>query len=203
MKKINKLLSLSLVIFLMFAFTQTTPLKTFRVAEGVKISLPKDFQPMKDADIAKKYFTDRKPIAMYTDPEGKADFGFNLTETEWTKDDLAVLQRFYEATIRRTFDEVQFMQKEKKHINGREYILFEFIGFINSDPNAIIQRGKKARYNYMIYTVWQKRVALFQFNCPGGLYRKWQPIAHEIMNTPELRETKEEKEAKEAQAENK
>jgi hypothetical protein len=145
--------------------------------------LPRDFKPMTDDQIAERYFTYRKPVAMYTNPEGDVDFGLNVTATQWKAEDLDILQRFYKSSINKMYTEVKFEREGIEQINGKKFIVFEFSAVVRPDKNEAMQLKARSSYTHIQYTVHNEKVYVFNFTSPYLQRAKWKNTAAEMMKT--------------------
>ena len=157
-----------------------------KITEGVSASLPKDFVAMSDDDIAQKYPSTKKPLAMFTSLDRTVDFGLNVSKST-LGGDYPVLQKLYKATLYDLYSDIKFIQEGITNINGRDFIVFEFTSA--ADGNR--------KYTYLQYTAIANRVYIFNFTCGAEKKEIWQPIAKLIMNSinmdsKKLRETVEE-----------
>ena len=148
-------------------------MKTFKITEGVKASLPADFLSMSDDDLAVKYPSTKKPLAMFTNLDRIADFGLNVNKSSWPGNDLKILQGVYKSTIMDMYNKVEFLQEGIKTINKKEFIIFEFISVFEGQRN----------YTFLQYAVVKNQVYLFNFSTAAHLKDKWQPIAQKIMSS--------------------
>jgi hypothetical protein len=152
-----------------------------KIAEGVSVSLPKNFYPMSDDDVAQRYPSTKKPLAMYTDLDRAVDFGLNISKSNWVGTDLKVLQGIYKSTILSLYNKVNFIQEGVKNIKGRDYIVFEFTSEADNTP----------KYTYLQYAVVNtvvsktdfNKVFIFNFSCAAAVMDKWKPVAAAIMGT--------------------
>jgi hypothetical protein len=158
-----------------------------RITKEVTISLPQNFSPMTDNDIANKYFTYHKPTAMYTNPDRVVDFGFNQTETRWRMEDLPLLQKFYKSSIVSMYSKVNFIQETTAAINKRNFVVFEFVSeLVDEEPNSIKKGAVVKQYSYMQYTIEDNKVLLFNFTCPNQIKNQWQEVARQVMATVKI-----------------
>lgn len=183
----------SFVLLIAILFAPLVPdkgkLVKTKLTKEITVYLPTDFTPMTDDDLANKYFTYRKPTAMYTNPDRVVDFGLNITETRWRQEDLALLQKFYKSGIAKMYTNVSFIQDTISTINDRNYVVFEFVSELKDDEANAAQRGSAEKhYSYMQYTVKNNKVHVFNFTCPSQIRSKWQETAREIMQTIKISE---------------
>ncbi|MCS6968175.1 MAG: hypothetical protein RMJ44_05965 [Cytophagales bacterium] len=158
-------------------------MKKVKLTDGITVQLPEDFRPMTNDEIASRYLTYRKPLAMYTDQGGVVDFGLNMAATTWRYEDLDILKSFYKATIMQMFTSVNFIREGIEQINNRRYAFFEFISELRSDAKDAIKRPPKVNYTYILYTVIGENVYIVNFTCPAEVRSRWQPIARAIVKT--------------------
>jgi hypothetical protein len=162
-------------------------LKKYKPAAGVSVKLPQDFLVMSDDDIAARYPNYRKPIAMYTAPNGRTDFGVNTANNLWGKN-LGILKDVYKASLMNLFAKVTFLQDTVMEVNKRKVIVLEFIS--EQPPRATSQRQETIQnYSYITYAVVDKRIFIFNFSTPDYLREEWQPVAHQIMKTIKVNAT--------------
>lgn len=181
-----KNITILFILFILSSFDGVKLVKT-KITKEITISLPADFVPMTDDDIAKKYFTHHKPTAMYTNPDRMVDFGFNQTQTRWRKEDLPLLQKFYKSSIVSMYSKVNFIQDTTATINKRNFVVFEFVSeLIDEDPNSIKKGSVVKQYSYMQYTIENNKVMVFNFTCPVGLQNRWQQVARQVMATVKI-----------------
>lgn len=167
----------------LFAASDLPKMKKIKLTDGVTAQVPADFRPMTDDEIAQRYFTYRKPVAMFTDGRAVVSFGLNIAATTWKYEDLPILKSFYKASIMQMFTEVKMLREEIEQINGRNYAVFEFISEVRSDPKAIIKRPPVVNYTYILYTVVGEKIYIINFTCPAEVRGDWQSIAHAIVKT--------------------
>jgi hypothetical protein len=154
-----------------------------KLSEEVTIKMPADFRPMTDDEIAARYFTYKKPTAMFTDENVKVDFGLNINDTEWKYKDLEMMKNFYKASMLRMFSKVTMLQEKMLTINKYQFAAFEFVSEIKSEEGDIRQLKPLRTYTYMLYTIYADKAIVLNFSCPEALKEKWQPVAQEMMQT--------------------
>lgn len=184
--------SKQLVLAFIFSFASftalvgQTTLEKVKVTKDISLEIPTEFTPMTQAEIYAKYVSSRPPIAMYSDPNRQVDLGVNENSSKWAGDDLAILKDFYKANIANLFTKVDFLQEEIKEINGREFIVFEFVSSI-TDEEATFGPKTTAKYNYMTYTLKDENILLFNFSCPARYQNQWKETAGRIMESVEVK----------------
>lgn len=182
-----KLIRATLVCICLAWLTAASKPKKTILYKGIYATLPSDFTVMSDDDIAQKYPTYKKPLAMYTHKSNEADFGVNHTANRWVNKNLEVLRDMYKSTISSVFADVEwFNEGEIREINGRKYVLFEFISELRDErrPNEIATVAKK--YTYIAYTVHDNRVLIFNFNGTASQKHVWTPVAESVINSLEI-----------------
>lgn len=155
--------------------------------KNITLAVPSDFQPMTDDQIADKYFTNRRPVAMYTDPRNVVDLGVNESQTEWSEEDLVILKDFYKANISGLYTEVNYLREGLEEINGRSYAVFEFESTVKDEDNAFSQKSEIRKYTYIQYTIVNSKSWVFNFTVPIRDKPQWQPIAGQIMNSVKIK----------------
>ncbi|MEM8895800.1 MAG: hypothetical protein AAGC88_14560, partial [Bacteroidota bacterium] len=151
--------------------------------KNISLAVPSDFRPMTNDEIADRYFTNRRPVAMYTDQRNVVDLGVNESLTEWSEDDLIILKDFYKANISGFYSEVNFLKEELTDINGRKFAVFEFESTVAEEDNAFSSKPEIRKYTYIQYTIVNGKSWVFNLTVPLRHKPKWQPIAPEIMNS--------------------
>jgi hypothetical protein len=182
------------VFLRLFLFACLVPVighaQSYRQVEATKnitLAVPSDFQPMTDDQIADKYFTNRRPVAMFTDPRNIVDLGVNESQTEWSEADLLILKDFYKANISGLYTEVNYLRDGLEEINGRSYAVFEFESTVADEDNAFSQKPAIRKYTYIQYTIVNGKSWVFNFTVPLRNKEQWQPIAGEIMNSIKIK----------------
>lgn len=150
--------------------------------KNVSIKLPADFVIMSDNDIAAKYPSYRKPIAMYISPDRFADFGYNVTNGVWGND-LKLLHDVYKATINNNYTKVTFLQDTIVTIKKRDYAVFEYVSEVQDESSNQSVKPVIRTYTYKKYALQNGEIYQFSFNCPDRYREKYQPVAQEVMNT--------------------
>ena len=145
----------------------------FKLIEGAKVKLPSDFTPMTDDDLALRYPSTKKPLAMYTSVDKNADFGLNISKTVWPESDLKILQKIYKSTILEMYNKVAFTKEEIMTIDKQSFIAFEF--------TSEVENHKK--YSYVLYKVVKNHVYIFNYTCSQRVQEKWQPLAQQIVSS--------------------
>ena len=170
----SKILLLLLIPLFCLA-SDTIKLKKTKVAIGVSMLLPEDFVAMNDDYIASKYPSYRKPLAMYTSPNGKIDFGVNTANNLWGNR-LEILKSVYKSSISNLFLKVNFIQDTILTIKKRQFIVFEFVS--EQEPKLTYSSKETVKhYTYIMYTVVNHRIFIFNFTAPYNMMDTWQSQA--------------------------
>jgi hypothetical protein len=144
-----------------------------KMTEGIKVKLPVDFVEMSDDDLAYKYPSTKKPLAMLTSGDKTADFGVNVSKTLWGENDLKILQKVYKATLLEMYQKVDFLYEGIKTIDNVPFVAFEF--------TSEVENHKK--YSYLLYRTVKKHVYVFNFTCPQRYQERWQAISPKIIES--------------------
>ena len=162
---------------------QEVELAKVEVDKEITLLVPATFIPMTAQDIRNKFISYRTPKAGYTSQDRRVDMVVNINPTPWMDQDIELLREFYENNIRNLFDEVEFMQKEVKEINGRSYAVFEFVSTVAGDPNSFKNKTAVKDYTWVQYTIKDQQAYVFTFHCAAGLKDQWQSTAERIMSS--------------------
>jgi hypothetical protein len=174
-------IALFMVLLLFFAANTRKLVKT-KVTKEITMSLAEELFPMTDDDIARKYPSARRPVAMYTDPSRQVDLGVNVSTGRWREDDLEMLQRFYKSTIMNLYNKVDIDREEIQEINKRKFVVFEFTSEVTEENKAPIQK-----YTYIQYTVAGGQTLVFNFTCDLKQKALWGETAQAMMQTIKIK----------------
>jgi len=149
----------------------STNLNMVNVTDFIKIPVPEDFSRMNDDQLAAKYPSGRKPLAMFTSVDLLVNFGVNATNTAWEEKDLVILKDFQKANIRTLYENALFSRDEIVKIGKKEFAIFEFVG----DASSAEGRTAKFKTFYcLMYCIIRKQVYVINFNCPNTERMAWQ-----------------------------
>ncbi|MFN8416733.1 MAG: hypothetical protein U0U66_10415 [Cytophagaceae bacterium] len=172
-------------------FSATTPVKyvTVKMVDGVWSSMPKDFVVMSDDDVAKKYPSTKKPVAMYTNLDRTVDYGLNISKSKWGGADLKLLKDIYKSTILQSYDTVTFIKEDIVEVNGRPYIRYEFdatfdgnIGYHYMMISILVKTNAEAIEDKdALLPGNAKHIMIFNFYAPVHLKATYQPIAETML----------------------
>lgn len=174
-----------LLLLFLFALSSFGPgkLKPVKITKSITTSLPTDFGIMPDELIASRYPAQRKPIAAYTGANGQADFIVTEKPSTFSETDLPVLQKFYKPAILSMYSEVEFIREEIKAINGRDFLIFEFVSSVKDDARKKNKLAPIRRYTIVQYLIENDKLLIFTFNCSFALKQEWQSTANKIMHS--------------------
>lgn len=176
----KKIIGIFFCSFILMAFGGST--KKVQVLTGLTASMPKDFVVMIDDDIAQRYPTHKKPLAMYTNPAKTIDFGVNFAVNRWNNKNLTVLKDMYKSTISSVFSEVEYMQDGViKEINDKQYIVFEFDSRLTNDMRPDNNSNTEKNYTYIMYTLIDQKILIFNLTCNAKEKYAAANIANSIM----------------------
>lgn len=180
--------TICLVFLLVFATCLIAQEKmvTHKINDEISYVVPESFNLMSQGDRIEKYVSSREPLAMHASVDGEINYGVNWNPMQWMDGDEQMIHDFYKASILSMFDEVEFIQDEIKEVNGKKFVVFEFVSILRSE-NAFSNRSSR-NYTYIQYTSYNDQVLLFNFACKDQLMSQWQPIANEIMNSVKVKE---------------
>lgn len=151
-----------------------------KITDYISMKIPSDFIAMVESERNRKYISAREPISLFSNLDRTVDLGINETSSVWGSGDLEILKDFYKSNILNLYNEVFFIQEEIISIDGRQFIAFEFNSKVVDEGGL----GKPiAKYTYIIYTLRNERVLLFNFSAPLRYRQAWQPIAREMMES--------------------
>jgi hypothetical protein len=134
----------------------------------VSVLVPSTFVLLSDNEVAARYPSSRKPLAVYSNVNGTADFGINKGRTVWEDKDLELVKDFYKANMMAFYNKVVMIKEGIVSSGNLKFAELVFIGSIES-----LGKGKARRYVHVRYAVVKNRLYIAQFNCPAseqGLY---------------------------------
>jgi len=179
---------LLLLAFIGFSI-EDTDLKKVTIADDISVLLPESFTVLSEQEINDKYISYRKPLAIYSDPSRRVDFGVNVSVTSWGSDDLDLMKQFFRSNILNLYDEVEFVKEEVQEINGISYAVFEFISQVNPDKNSFRANNAVKKYTYVQYALVNGKTLLFNFTAPFMIKDRWEGIAQEVMQSVKVKKS--------------
>ncbi len=181
-----RFLALLAVILIAGAAFASTKLKKVDITKEISVMLPRDFSPLPDEGIARKYPATTKPLAVYTSPNGQIDFSVTQKPTRFQASDLPMLREFYKANLVERFTKIDFIRQEVKQIKGQDFIVFEFVSTL-ADERGTSNLAPVQKYSMIEYTIKGDQLLIFTFHAPFVLKSDWQQPAHEIMESVKLK----------------
>lgn len=177
-----------LFLNLIFSTFQSNDLTKVSVTEEITMMIPSQFRLMTDDEIASRYFSTKRPIAIYTDQSVTIDLGVNKSVTQWSAEDLEIMVSFQKSNIYNFYDEIEMISQGIKEVNGKKAAYFEFVSTVKPDNNNQSFRSQSAvkKYTYIQYMIVGKHSWLFNFTSPIQLQNQWQPQLADIMNSVEF-----------------
>jgi hypothetical protein len=191
-----------LTIFCSLAIAQKpSSLVKTKINDAITLKIPNNFTVMPENVYVRKYGAYRKPLAMFTSPNGKIDFGVNETinrslrayaNADWQEQDMKILKDIFKGSIKGMHTDATFLQDELVTINGKKFIALQFIGTIkDSEEKAIsMKSGEIRQYSCIYYTIKEGKILIFNFTCPDFFRNEYQTIAKEIMQSIKINEKK-------------
>lgn len=173
-----------LLLLMVTAATSTAQerLVKTKVNEQITILLPERFNSMSDGERVDKFVSSKTPIAVYTSEDRTVDFGINTNIMPWIEGDEEKLRSFYKGTYETLFDKVEYLQDTIREINGKKFIIFEFISSLEEE-NAFSGKKSSSYYSYIQYTSYNNQILLFNFGCKPRQMNEWQAVAKEMMES--------------------
>jgi hypothetical protein len=168
------------------SFTAPKLVKT-TINKQISLLLPKEFMVMPDDGIAQKYPAQRKPLAVYTSPNGQVDLAVSQRPASFRKSDLAMAKEFYKASLLSMYSEVEFARQEITTINKKDFIVFEFVSTVK-DERKTSNLAPVRRYTIVQYTIIGNQLTIFTFNVPFTMKRDWQETAQQVMASVKVKE---------------
>lgn len=175
-----------LFLCLLFPSFSAQDLTKVNVTEEITMMIPSNFRLMTDDEVASRYFTTKRPIAIYTNETVVIDLGINKTVTEWIADDLEIMVSFQKSNIYNFYDKIEMISQGIKEINGRKAAYFEFISTIKPDTQSFRAQSPVKKYTYIQYMIVGSHSWVFNFTSPVQLQNEWQPQLADIMNSVEF-----------------
>lgn len=181
-----------LFLSIIFSSLPAGELTKVAVTEEISMMVPSDFRLMTDDEVASRYFSTKRPLAIYTDQSVIVDLGVNKSVTEWSPEDLQIMVSFQKSNIYNFYDEIEMISEGIKEVNGRDAAYFEFVSTIKPDNSQQTFRVQSAvkKYTYIQYMIVGEHSWVFNFTSPVQLQKEWQPQLAAIMNSVEFTKKK-------------
>ncbi|MEJ8756413.1 hypothetical protein WG947_05370 [Pontibacter sp. H259] len=174
------------IILIASAALAAPKLKKVNITKEISIKLPKDFAPMTDDDIAREYPATTKPLAVYTSTDGNIDFSLTQKRSTFRARDLGMLREFYKANLVETFTNIDFIRQEIMEINGKQFIVFEFVSSL-ADERGASHLKPVQKYSIIMYTIAGNQLQIYTLHLPFLLKNQWQETAREIMSSVSIK----------------
>lgn len=172
--------SLLLLVLGLAGFAPGPKLTTVKLVPGLAVGVPEGFAPLPDDGIAAKYPAARKPLAVYSSPNGRVDFSVAVRPTDFQAPDYNVLLQIYKASIQRLYSKVEFSKQEVRQVHGHSFASFEFVSTV-ADTRRGDQLASIRKYQAVQYTVVGPQMYVFTFDAPANEQAQWQPVAQAVM----------------------
>ncbi|MEO9965528.1 MAG: hypothetical protein ABJF11_07065 [Reichenbachiella sp.] len=179
-------LSLSLVFINLLAGNLTK----VEVTEEITMMIPDDFRLMTDDEVASRYFTTKRPVAIFTDESVNIDLGINQSATQWVEEDLEIMVSFQKSNIYNFYDQIDMISQGIKEVNGLKAAYFEFVSMVNPEKQSFRSQSPVRKYTYIQYMIVGKNSWVFNFTCLVQLKEEWQATLPDIMNSVEFQKKK-------------
>ncbi|WP_140469385.1 hypothetical protein [Hymenobacter nivis] len=180
-----RILSLLLLVLGLASFAPGPKLITAKLP-GLTVGVPEGFAPLPDDGIAAKYPAARKPLAVYSSPNGRADYSVAVRPTDFQTPDYNVLLQIYKASIQRLYSKVDFIKQEVRQVHGHDFVSFEFVTTV-VDARRGDQLAPIRKYQAVQYTVVKDQMYVFTFDAPAAEQAQWQPVAQAVMGAINLK----------------
>ena len=182
----NKLILALLIVVCTEGLSQQK-LSNTKINDDISMKIPASFSNMTDGERIGKYVSSKTPIAMYSSEDRLVDLGINTNIMQLAEGDEEKLRSFYRGTFETLFDEIEYYQDTIQEINGRKFIVFEFLSTLKEE-NVFSGPSIEKNYTYIQYTSYNDQVLLFNFGCKPRKMSEWQPIAKEMMKSIKIKE---------------
>ena len=143
----------------------------------VEILMPKEWKPMSEELIKRKYPGTHPPQLVYSDVSGGISLAFNHTDTKASPAILEKHREVLKTSLENAYPHSLWEEEGIKEINGKKVGFFRLI---TDTPNDRI-------YNYIVFTDLDGKLLICSFNCVEKKLKDWKPVAQEIMNSMSFR----------------
>lgn len=157
-------------------------MSTTKINDDITMKVPSEFMNMSNQSRMERVASSKVPLAMFSNLSQDVTLGINDNIMQWTENDTETIYGFYKASINSMFDEIEFVQDTVKTINGRTFVVFEFVSTLRDD-NAFSSGSRERNYTYIQYTSYKDKVLLFNFGCPARLKFEWEDVADQMMQS--------------------
>jgi hypothetical protein len=180
-----KVLVLLCSLLALTSFAPKPKLTSVKVVPGLTVGVPQGFMPLPDEGIAVKFPSPRKPLAVYSSPNGKVDYSMAVRPTMFGPD-YNVLLPMYKSSIQRLYTKVEFLTQEVRKVNGREFVALEFVSTL-SDSRRSNALATLKKYEYIQYTVQGEQLYIFSFSAPAEEQAQWRAVAQAVQSDISLK----------------
>lgn len=139
----------------------------------IELLMPKDWRPMSEQLIKKKYPGPRPPSLVYSDISGAISIAFNHTDSKASPELLEKYKEALKAGLVNAFPDAVWEEEGIIDINGKKAGFFRVITETSDDRI----------YNYMVFTDVEGRLMVCSFNCTENKLKTWKPVAAQIMTS--------------------
>ena len=181
-----KILALLCSLLALTSFAPKPKLTSMKVAPGLTVGVPQGFAPLPDEGIALKFPSPRKPLAVYSSPNNKADFSVAVRPTTFGPD-YNILLPMYKASVQRLYSKVEFLTQEVRKVNGREFVALEFVSTLVDSRRGSNALAPLRKYEYIQYAVQGEQLYIFSFSAPADEQAQWRPVAQAMQSDISLK----------------
>ena len=118
---------------------------------------------------------------MMTSEDDAADFGYNISFNQWGNN-LKLLKEFMKSNHTFYFKDIQYLQDTIITQGKRKFVVLEFVSF-TQNKETDRELAPIRTYSYMMYTVEDNRILVFNYTCPARIMDKWKQAAPAIMSS--------------------
>jgi hypothetical protein len=139
----------------------------------IELLLPKDWKPMSEHLVQKKYPGPRPPSLVYSDITGGISIAFNHTDSKASSELLEKYKEALKAGLVNAYPDAVWEKEAITEINGKKAGVFE----------VFTETADEKIYNYMVFTDVDGRLMICSFNCTENRLKTWKPVAQQIMSS--------------------
>jgi len=162
------------LLFLLVLVSPSVELeKKLLMNNKIEILLPKNWKPMPESLVKKKYPGAKPPSLVYSDISGAISIAFNHTDSKASPDMLEKYKEVLKSGLESAYPDAVWEEEGITEINGKKAGFFRVI---TDTPDDKI-------YNYMVFTDVEGRLMICSFNCTESRLKIWKPLATQIMNS--------------------
>jgi hypothetical protein len=172
---------LLLAVLLLAAFV-APKLKKTTVSKNISVGVPEGFTALPDDGIAVKYPAPRKPLAVFSNANGRVDFSVAQKPSTFNNRDYGLLLKIYKASIQNMYSKVDFLTEDIRTINKRDFVVLEFVSSV-ADNRRGSNLAPIRRYQMVQYAIEGDQLTVFTFVAPADEQAQWQPTAQAVMSS--------------------